>query len=91
MPRLLAFHETDRSSGSSTKDRERKIRCPKCAWTPGKHDRWQCVCGHVWNTFDTRGICPACDAAWRETQCLRCQAMSLHEAWYDDGSGPGAT
>ena len=87
MPRLFAFHETDRRSGSSIKNREAKIRCPKCAWKPGKHDRWLCLCGHVWNTFDTRGLCPGCDAKWKQTQCLKCQQMSLHEAWYDDGSG----
>ena len=86
MPRLLAFTETDRKTAGSTGTR--KIRCPKCAWTPGKHDRWMCACGHRWNTFDTRGICPACDAAWRDTQCLRCQAWSPHDDWYVDEDAP---
>lgn len=83
MPRKLCFQETDRRTGGGTADREHFIRCPKCAWRPGKHDRWVCGCGHQWNTFDTRGICPACDAAWRDTQCLRCHAWSLHDDWYD--------
>ena len=82
MPRLLAFTETDRKTSGSTRDR--KIRCPKCGWQPAKHDRWQCLCGHRWNTFDTRGTCPACDAAWRDTQCLRCEAWSPHDDWYED-------
>jgi len=81
-PRILRFHETDRAPGAPTKDRENKIRCPRCAWQPGKHDLWACACGHQWNTFDTRGICPACDAAWRDTQCFKCNEWSLHERWY---------
>ncbi|HTL34210.1 MAG TPA: hypothetical protein VL326_13865 [Kofleriaceae bacterium] len=82
--RELRFVETDRKTGGATGTRERKIRCPKCRWTPGKHDRWSCLCGHSWNTFDTRGICPACDAAWRETQCLQCHQWSPHDDWYLD-------
>ena len=61
-----------------------RIRCPRCAWQPSAHDRWQCrsECLHVWNTFDTGGVCPACGHAWADTQCLRCQEWSPHEAWY---------
>ena len=88
MPRVFAFHETDRATGGDTKDRERAIRCPKCGWRPGKHDKWACACSHTWNTFDTRGICPECDAAWKNTQCLRCHQWSLHDAWYDSDA-PG--
>jgi len=36
------------------------IRCPLCGWSPRKEDLWSCSCGHVWNTFDTGGVCPAC-------------------------------
>ncbi|HEX5058118.1 MAG TPA: hypothetical protein VFV99_02105 [Kofleriaceae bacterium] len=82
--RALQFKETDRKTSSSTTTRGRKIRCPKCAWQPGKHDRWSCLCGHSWNTFDTRGVCPGCDAKWSETQCRRCHEWSPHEAWYAD-------
>ncbi len=58
------------------------IRCPRCRWQPSRHDRWTCNCTHVWNTFDTRGICPACGYQWRETQCPRCSEWSPHEDWY---------
>jgi hypothetical protein len=78
----LRFKETERGSGSSTTAGDGKIRCPKCAWQPERGSRWSCACGHAWNTFDTRGMCPACDAVWRDTQCLRCGQWSLHEAWY---------
>jgi hypothetical protein len=80
--RRLAFRETEKQRGA--KARGRKIRCPRCGWQPSKHDRWTCLCGHVWNTFDTRGVCPGCDAKWKETACPRCHQWSDHEAWYAD-------
>ncbi|MDQ3037075.1 MAG: hypothetical protein M3Y87_32070 [Myxococcota bacterium] len=65
------------------RDREPRIRCPRCRWAPRAHDRWQCECLHVWNTFETRGRCPACAKRWALTQCLRCHALSPHEDWYE--------
>ena len=63
-------------------DAHGRIRCPRCAWRPRKDDAWQCSCFHVWNTFDTRGMCPACGIQWKDTQCLSCKQWSPHEAWY---------
>ena len=62
------------------------IFCPVCAWRPGPRARWVCRpgCGLLWNTFDTRGICPRCYKVWRYTRCPSCKDMSLHEAWYHD-------
>ncbi len=37
----------------------------------------------MWNTFETRGRCPACAKRWALTQCLRCHALSPHEDWYE--------
>lgn len=65
-----------------------RIRCPRCTWTPRAHDRWQCWCGHVWNTFDTRGVCPACAFRHLETMCLACARWSKHAAWYTEGDEP---
>ncbi|APR82309.1 Hypothetical protein A7982_07658 [Minicystis rosea] len=59
-----------------------KIRCPRCRYPPRASDRWGCDCGHVWNTFDTRGKCPACKRQWHDTQCLACHKWSRHEDWY---------
>ena len=61
-----------------------RIRCPRCAWEPGRGDRWTCACLHVWNTFETGGVCPACQRQWLETQCPRCDGWSPHLAWYVD-------
>jgi hypothetical protein len=59
-----------------------RIRCPRCAWEPRRQDTWACICLHVWNTFETGGVCPACGREWRETQCLRCHEWSPHADWY---------
>lgn len=83
--RWLQFQVREQG-GSSIDDKRREpgIRCPLCKWVPRKHDRWSCTCGHTWNTFDTRGVCPACSHAWQDTQCLRCHQWSKHDAWYPD-------
>ena len=71
-----------------TKDFERddflRIRCPACGWQPSKRDTWLCDpgCGHIWNTFDTRALCPNCLKQWHATSCHRCSRWSPHDAWY---------
>lgn len=65
---------------------EGEIRCPLCAWTPGAEDRWMCRCTHLWNTFDTGGVCPRCLYQWEYTQCRDCQGWSLHSDWYPKDS-----
>lgn len=59
-----------------------RIRCPRCGWRPRAQDRWMCHCHHVWNTFDTGGVCPGCLYQWKITQCLACGQMSPHSDWY---------
>ncbi|OGQ90123.1 MAG: hypothetical protein A2289_03870 [Deltaproteobacteria bacterium RIFOXYA12_FULL_58_15] len=78
--------ENEEFAGRGTGEDKPKIRCPKCGWQPGKGDRWQCICDHVWNTFDTRGVCPACHEQWEVTACLSCQQFSPHEDWYEKRS-----
>jgi phage FluMu protein Com len=64
-----------------------RIRCPRCGWEPRAEDRWICSCLHVWNTFDTGGICPACGRKWFETRCPRCKEWSPHADWYETRDG----
>lgn len=59
-----------------------RIRCPRCGWQPRAHDVWMCHCRHLWNTFDTGGVCPACLYQWKITACPRCQQWSAHSEWY---------
>src|SRR5215468_3297517 len=70
-----------------------EIYCPQCAWHPEATSRWVCArelggCGCVWNTFDTRGICPSCGYKWEITACLSCSRFSLHEHWYHNPKPP---
>jgi hypothetical protein len=58
------------------------IRCPKCQWSPNAESRWSCRCRHLWNTFGTRGLCPACGYQWTVTSCLNCGQASPHSDWY---------
>ena len=80
-------------------DRGQRIRCPACQWQPPRDTRWWCSsmgppenfsggCGHSWNTFDTRGLCPGCRHQWRYTTCLSCNVTSPHDDWYDRGRRP---
>jgi hypothetical protein len=83
---LLLLRAPDPSWIVDVHKNKRRIRCPKCQWEPARHDTWCCSpgCGHVWNTFETRGLCPGCAKAWMETACLRCNAWSPHDDWYED-------
>jgi hypothetical protein len=59
-----------------------RIACPRCRYSPKSTDRWNCRCGHRWNTFDTGGVCPACSYEWKETACAVCGELSPHKDWY---------
>lgn len=59
------------------------IRCPLCRWRPRKTDLWMCKCRHLWNTFDTGGVCPSCLFRWLHTLCPACRRWSLHSDWYE--------
>jgi hypothetical protein len=80
---VFALVFTNRSTRQQTDDTRARIRCPQCRWQPGPNDRWFCDCGHAWNTFQTRGRCPACQKQWAVTECLRCGGWSAHEDWYE--------
>jgi hypothetical protein len=86
--RIIASKTIPREGANSPTMRSlegRLIRCPKCLFTPPLDLRWNCKCGHVWNTFWTSGNCPACHFQWDVTQCPYCGEMSEHRAWYESG------
>lgn len=59
-----------------------KIACPKCSWEPDGASHWACSCGHIWDTFETQGVCPSCNKQWKHTQCPTCEGWSVHDDWY---------
>ncbi|MGE3915020.1 MAG: hypothetical protein AB7F78_04910 [Hyphomicrobiaceae bacterium] len=101
-PTMLERGDFDVERALERKPRKVRIRCPHCRWQPGRGSTWTCLpighpeyfrdaCGHSWNTFDTRGVCPGCKHQWLHTSCLSCGRWALHEAWYErEGPGPGA-
>ena len=97
-PMMLDKRDFKLDQSAETKAGSNRIRCPVCQWQPQRANRWYCLpmgapenfsggCGHAWNTFDTRGLCPGCRYQWRHTSCLRCSATSLHDEWYEKGPG----
>ena len=72
-----------------------EIFCPLCRWRPKADSRWSCSrtlggCGNLWNTFDTRGVCPECNWHWIITACHACKQYSQHEDWYHEPDEPPA-
>ncbi|HZO19538.1 MAG TPA: hypothetical protein VFB46_11175 [Gemmatimonadaceae bacterium] len=69
-----------------------KIYCPVCEYHPRATDRWQCRpgCYTIWNTFETRAVCPGCSKQWRDTWCPACGVASPHEDWYHEEVPEGA-
>ena len=61
-----------------------EIYCPKCKWVPPALPLWNClqVCGHIWDTFETGGVCPKCKEKFDHTQCIECGKLSPHRDWY---------
>ena len=60
------------------------IYCPKCKWVPPRVALWECleVCGCLFDTFETGGVCPACQEKFEYTQCIMCGQFSPHRDWY---------
>ena len=86
MPFLAFIIAPDKKVLDKLNLRGGRIRCPVCQWQPAPTDTWCCSpgCLHVWNTFETRGLCPGCSKQWTHTACLRCNAWSLHDDWYEE-------
>jgi hypothetical protein len=80
------FRRADAGASAIHRDNavDARIRCPKCQWSPDAEARWSCRCRHIWNTFETRGLCPACGYQWTVTACLNCGQSSAHSAWYKE-------
>jgi serine/threonine protein kinase len=76
------FYESYKYADGKASPLLKGIMCPACKWRPAKSDLWVCSCHHRWNTFDTRGVCPACSYRWEHTVCLSCGQVSLHPSWY---------
>jgi hypothetical protein len=65
--------------------RRENIACPACGISPWVGMGWICApdgCGHSFDTFETAGRCPQCEAQFPVTWCPFCGKGSPHRAWY---------
>jgi Zn-dependent protease len=62
--------------------RREGFACPTCKAAPPVGDVWKCGrCGHQFDTFQTRGVCPACGTQFPVTRCMDCGAAHSVSEW----------
>jgi len=56
--------------------------CPRCKTAPPVGDFWKCgQCGQLFDTFQTRAVCPHCAAQFTVTKCLDCGGVHPMSEW----------
>ena len=56
--------------------------CPSCKAAPPVGRFWRCTqCAEVFDTFQTRGVCPYCTGPVAGTPCLYCRTQSPFGEW----------
>jgi Zn-dependent protease len=59
--------------------------CPSCRTAPPVGAYWSCGrCQLPFDTFETRGVCPHCQAQFDRTMCLDCQEQRPLNDWVVD-------
>ena len=70
---LLRFAKLPRREG---------FACPNCHTAPPLGDFWKCgQCGQLFDTFQTRAVCPHCAAQCARTRCLDCGELHPMNDW----------
>ncbi|HEY4378776.1 MAG TPA: site-2 protease family protein [Acidobacteriaceae bacterium] len=65
--------------------RRQGLACPGCHTAPPLGAFWNCGnCHQQFDTFETRGVCPHCSAAYPITMCLDCREQHPMSAWVPD-------
>ena len=63
--------------------------CPSCRMAPPAGAYWQCgQCRQAFDTFETKGACPHCEAQYATTMCLDCGELRPMSQWIA-GATPG--
>ena len=56
--------------------------CPRCHTAPPVGPYWKCgQCGQPFDTFESRGTCPYCQAQFPVTRCLDCGGLHPLSEW----------
>ena len=62
--------------------RRQGFACPSCRTAPPLGPYWRCgKCQQPFDTFETHGVCPHCDARYATTMCLDCQVQRPMNDW----------
>ena len=73
---LLKFAKLPRRDG---------FKCPSCRTAPPIGTYWRCGnCEHMFDTFETRGMCPHCGVQYATTTCLDCREQRPISEWVVD-------
>jgi len=69
--------------------RRQGFACPSCRTAPPIGAYWQCGnCHQPFDTFQTGGVCPNCEARYATAMCLDCQEQRPMSQWVV-GAAPG--
>src|SRR3979490_1725889 len=56
--------------------------CPRCKTAPPVGELWKCSrCGHPFDTFETKAVCPHCANQFAVTKCLDCGGLNAIGDW----------
>lgn len=81
---LIGYRQSHALRALEQMPRHPEFTCPSCGEHPPAAAIWQCgACGHRFDAFATRGICPHCNTAVsRPTfSCLHCGASNPLDRW----------
>ncbi len=66
--------------------RRQGFACPSCRTAPPLGAFWKCGhCAQLFDTFQTRAVCPNCGAQYATTMCLDCQEQRPLNDWVVGG------
>jgi Zn-dependent protease len=59
------------------------VACPNCHAAPPMGPIWRCnECGEIFDTFETRAVCPSCGAQHPITMCIDCRQVAPIGDWF---------
>jgi Zn-dependent protease len=62
--------------------RREGFACPNCKAAPPVGEFWKCgKCGQLFDTFQTRAVCPHCGTQFPVTKCMDCGALHPVNEW----------
>jgi Zn-dependent protease len=90
MQSLAAFRLSGHALHMENLPRHTDCACPGCYAAPPKGPFWVCEeCQTRFDTFDSRGKCPACGMWYLETACPNCRQAHHIDRWYAYRPGIG--